>query len=69
LTNVQGRQLNGAADTCTQSVGRGSGRFVHLEQARSVLMPFAQRWSHAFDNPESVAIRDAFGSVLPQVAP
>lgn len=32
-TNVQGRQLNGATDACTEDATRASGRFLHLEQS------------------------------------
>ena len=35
-TNVQGRQLNGAADACSESRPAGLGRFIHLEQSRAV---------------------------------
>ncbi|MCB9542055.1 MAG: hypothetical protein H6703_06385 [Myxococcales bacterium] len=31
-SNVQGRHLNGAGETCHGSVERASGRFIHLEQ-------------------------------------
>lgn len=33
-TNVQGRQLAGVADACTDAAPTASGRFVHLEQSR-----------------------------------
>jgi len=35
-TNVQGRHLNGSADPCTEKAEFGAGRFIHLEQSRSL---------------------------------
>jgi len=35
-TNVQGRHLNGSADPCVETADSGSGRFIHLEQSRSI---------------------------------
>jgi hypothetical protein len=69
FTNVQGRQLNGAADTCLESVDSGSGRFIHLEQGWSVLKAYAERWRSIYDDPEAVALRNAFASVVPPVQP
>lgn len=65
FTNVQGREVNGSADTCRQSVDSGTGRFIHIEQDWSVLMPYARRWVHIFDDPEAAALRDALAGVLP----
>lgn len=50
-TNVQGRHINGVADACGASATSASGRFVHLEQNRSLR-----------DAPERVA--DAFVEAL-----
>jgi hypothetical protein len=36
-SNVQGRFLNGSADSCTRGAARSSGRFVHIEQSPDVL--------------------------------
>ena len=69
FTNVQGREVNGSADTCQQSVNSGTGRFIHLEQDWSVLRPYAHRWVHVFDDPEAAALRDAFAGVLPPSSP
>ncbi|MFE8070013.1 Ig-like domain-containing protein [Marinobacteraceae bacterium S3BR75-40.1] len=35
-TNVQGRQLNGSANACTQSATQASERFIHMEQSLTV---------------------------------
>ncbi len=35
-TNVQGRYLNGSADACTESAPASSGRFIHVEQSRTL---------------------------------
>ena len=35
-TNVQGRHLNGAIDTCQEEADRTSHRFLHLEQPRLI---------------------------------
>lgn len=35
-SNVQGRHLNGAANACTEPARLSSGRFIHLEQSRSI---------------------------------
>lgn len=41
-TNVQGRGLNGVTDACTTDAGSASGRFIHLEQSRSVRSQFGR---------------------------
>lgn len=35
-TNVQGRHLNGSADACTMRASEAGGRFIHMEQSRSI---------------------------------
>ena len=35
-TNTQGRYANGSADACEDAAGQAMGRFVHMEQSRSV---------------------------------
>ncbi len=35
-TNVQGRFTNGSIDPCTKPASRTTGRFIHIEQSRSV---------------------------------
>ena len=67
FTNVQGRHVNGAADTCRQSVDTGSGRFIHLEQDWTILKPYATNWAHLYDNATTKALKDAFANVIPTV--
>ncbi len=35
-TNVQGRHLNGSTDACTMRASEAGGRFIHMEQSRSI---------------------------------
>jgi hypothetical protein len=35
-TNTQGRYVNGSPDACEDAAGQATGRFVHMEQSRSV---------------------------------
>jgi hypothetical protein len=35
-TNVQGRHLNGSADACTMRASQAGGRFIHMEQSRTI---------------------------------
>lgn len=51
-TNVQGRHLNGSKEPCTLSAKSASGRFIHLEQSKTVR---AQPWD----------VAAAFDAVLP----
>lgn len=41
-TNVQGRHVNGVADACHDAAARASGRFIHLEQSRTLRMAPAE---------------------------
>lgn len=51
-TDVQGRHLNGATPECTTAAPASSGRFIHLEQSRTV-------------RDGRVLVGDAIDSVLP----
>jgi hypothetical protein len=46
-TNIQGRLVNGDNDVCHRGVTSGTGRFIHLEQDRTVRNPFAENWRGA----------------------
>jgi hypothetical protein len=67
LTNVQGRQINGDADACRINVGRGTGRFIHLEQDGSVREPYTQGWAQIDGSEVHRALVGAFRRVLPRV--
>jgi hypothetical protein len=67
LTNVQGRQINGDADACRINVGRGTGRFIHLEQDGSVREPYTQGWAQIDGSEVHRALVRAFRRVLPRV--
>ena len=67
-TNVQGRHVNGGADTCRQSVDSGTGRFIHLEQDWHVLRPYAQNWARLDENERAKAITKAFSAVVPAIS-
>jgi hypothetical protein len=64
-TNVQGRHVNGDADACRGNVDRGSGRFIHMEQDRTVLQPYAKDWQYIGDHPYNAAFIRALALVLP----
>ena len=64
-TNVQGRHVNGDADACRRNVDRGSGRFIHMEQDRTVLQPYARDPQHIGDHPYHAAFIRALALVLP----
>jgi hypothetical protein len=49
-TNVQGRHLNGSTDACSTRASQAGGRFIHVEQSRTIR-----------DAPDRVA--DALGAV------
>jgi hypothetical protein len=66
-TNVQGRHVNGGTDTCHQSVDRGTGRFVHLEQDWHVLRAYSA-WGRLYDSDWPKAILDSFLAVMPGVS-
>ena len=36
-SNTQGRHLNGSSDACGEGAPSASGRFIHLEQNRTVI--------------------------------
>lgn len=55
-TNVQGRQLNGSEQACTQGANQASDRFIHLEQTLEIRKEEASR--------ESVI--KAFDAILPE---
>jgi hypothetical protein len=67
-TNVQGRYINGAVDTCHKSVDSGTGRFIHMEQDWHVLRPYAQNWARLYQNEQASSIMTAFFDVLPGIA-
>jgi hypothetical protein len=67
FTNVQGRHVNGGVDACSQSVERGTGRFVHLEQTWSILRPYAQNWVRLYEFDRAKAILDAFSEITPSI--
>lgn len=64
-TNVQGRHINGDTDACRESVDRGTGRFIHVEQDWSVLGPYAQNWSRISQHLYNGAIVRALSVVVP----
>jgi len=66
-TNVQGRQVNGSTDVCRASVDKASGRFIHLEQDRSVLRPYAHNWPNIDKHAFSLGFIEAFAGVVPLV--
>lgn len=68
FTNVQGRHVNGAADTCRQSVDTGTGRFIHLEQGWSILKPYAYNWARLYESALTRALKDGFASVVPPIS-
>jgi hypothetical protein len=67
FTNVQGRQINGDADACRINVGRGTGRFIHLEQDGSLREPYTQGWAQIDGSEVHRALVGAFRLVLPRV--
>lgn len=64
-TNVQGRHLNGSADTCRQSVEQASGRFLHIEQTLDLRDPFEYGWRAPRDHAAIRAVLDAVAGVVP----
>lgn len=66
-TNIQGRHVNGGANTCRASVDSGTGRFVHLEQDWSILQRYAEGWSGIDADPVNKVLIDALVSTLPAV--
>ncbi len=66
-TNVQGRHVNNSADVCRASVDKATGRFVHLEQDRSILKPYARNWPNIDKHEFSRGFIEAFAGVVPLV--
>jgi hypothetical protein len=67
FTNVQGRHINGDADACRIGVTRGTGRFIHIEQDRSVLEPYFEDWARIHRYPVPLALSRALSAVLPAI--
>jgi hypothetical protein len=65
FTNIQGRNVNGDADECRDSVDQGTGRFIHMEQDKILRKPYAQNWSHIEDDAFAKRLVEAFKSVVP----
>lgn len=65
FTNIQGRNVNGDADECRDSVNQGTGRFIHMEQDKILRKPYAQNWSHIEDDAFAKRLVEAFKSVVP----
>ncbi|MCG8558727.1 MAG: hypothetical protein MI824_02900 [Hyphomicrobiales bacterium] len=66
-TNVQGRHVNGDRDVCKGGVARGTGRFIHMEQDRSVRRPFERAWVSAGRNTAIDGFLAAVAEVMPKV--
>ena len=69
FTNIQGRNVNGYADECRDSVDQGTGRFIHMEQDKILRKPYAQNWSHIEDDAFAKRLVEAFKSVVPEEPP
>jgi hypothetical protein len=67
FTNVQGRHVNGDPDACNIGVTRGTGRFIHLEQDRSVLRPYFEDWSGIYRYPIPLALTRSLSEILPPI--
>jgi len=67
-TNVQGRQLNGSAESCRKDAATASGRFLHVEQYWSVRRPIRERRATALETPALRALLAALASELPCIA-
>ena len=67
FTNVQGRHVNGDSDACRIGVTRGTGRFIHLEQDRSVLGPYFEDAPRIYNHPLPLALTRALLEILPAV--
>jgi len=67
FTNVQGRHVNGDKDACRFGVMQGTGRFIHLEQDRSVLDPYAENLSEIERHPFHRALIRSLSEILPAV--
>ena len=64
-TNVQGRHLNGSDDLCRQSVARGSGRFIHIEQTLELRDDYEFGWRAPRDSARIRAMLDAVARAVP----
>jgi hypothetical protein len=64
FTNVQGRHVNGGQNACLDSVDRGTGRFIHLEQDWGILRPYAEEWFRINQNPTNNAFVQALSDLL-----
>jgi hypothetical protein len=69
FTNVQGRHVNGGQNACLDSVDRGTGRFIHVEQDWSILRPYAEDWDRISQHPINHAFVQALSDLLPPVFP
>lgn len=67
FTNVQGRHVNGDSDACRIGVTRGTGRFIHIEQDRSVLRPYFEDWSRIDRHPIPLALMRSLSTILPVI--
>ena len=68
FTNVQGRHVNGDKDACRFGVMQGTGRFVHLEQDRSVLDAYAEDLDQIERHPFHRALIRSLGEILPAIS-
>jgi hypothetical protein len=66
-TNVQGRHVNGDANACTGGVSQGTGRFIHIEQDRSVRDPYADDWQNIGGHPAHNALIAGLLKLVPRV--
>lgn len=67
FTNVQGRHVNGDRDACRIGVTRGTGRFIHLEQDRSVLELYFEDWARINRYPIPAALSRSLSAIVPAI--
>jgi hypothetical protein len=68
-TNVQGRQINGDDDVCDGGVETGGGRFIHLEQDRTILAPYEDSWNQLDEHSAANAMIKALGKAIARMPP